>query len=1169
MAKFGAIDFDDAILDALRDDRLVIFAGAGVSMGAPSNLASFWKLAGDIAQGTGLTQSNPLDRFLGQLHHQKIDVHTRAAQLLSPPGSAPNTLHSDLLRLFRTTDRVRLVTTNFDLHFETAASNLFEAYPKVYRAPALPRGYDFSGIVYVHGSIPDAKDLVLTDADFGRAYLTEGWARRFLVDVFRQYTVLFVGYSHDDPVMNYLARALPTANASNRFALASDEGSWNLLGITPIYFKKGTEADAFKELYDGIKQLADRTMRGALEWQSHLTQLGENPPIDEETISEIEQALREVHTTRLLLSVARNPKWLQWLNTRNYLDALFRDIELNERDKIFADWLVNHFTIEHPYHFFELITKHNLLINQHLWLLICHQIGVVNRNPIQKDALKYWINILIQSQPRNINLSYDFDFLASRCADEGCIEYTLKIFLAMTEHRINIKNRSTWLHNNRNNQELDLDIEVSLKAEHYSLDDIWINHIKPNLKKFTIPLLNEIFLRLEKIHEDLVDWDKASRESDYISYGRTAIEPHEQDKYPRDIDVLIDVARDTLEWLAENSLSALDAWIERLVASNTPLLRRLAIHAIAIHPDRSPEQRLQWLIDHIGLHELAEHHEVHRTVALNYVNASESARQTIIDTILKNQQPAFEDWSAEKTTTRSHFNWLSWLLKAKPDCALALNKLAPIKEQYPEWEPSDHLDLTHWISSGWSEESSALSVEQIISYSPADKLDELLSIQDVGFNGYSRINFLNTFRDACKQNTDWALALGSALTDKKLWESDLWEAFIQGLQEAEHVLDTWHKILNLVSNPALYSAHSYSIANMLNSLVKDGGKPFALDLIDQSNSIALHLWNAIEVKNDQDENIDDWFSIAINRTAGIIAQFWINGLSLYSQGKTEYERAMPENYKEWFNVALQDTTSKGGMARSIFTSQALFLFSLDKLWSSKHITPLFNDLDCQTFSQAWHGFLGGGRLNPVLKEALLPSFLSAIERIDLLYHHRNRFIDFLALLAVFHIPDPTIDLIPALFKNSSLDTRVKFSLQIGSLIQKLDEPSKKQLWNDWLCRYWENRHSGVPARLEDREIQIMLSWPLYLGDLFPEAVAQLVKFQKTNIQYNYVIFKSCESDLITKFQTESAKLLIYLIGCSSPQNSSKLKEIYSRLTSIPKEIRTDIDEAFVLAGILQ
>jgi NAD-dependent SIR2 family protein deacetylase len=174
MIRLGSIDFDDGVLDAIRNSNLVIFAGAGVSMGAPSNLSSFWKLTCDVAQGTGLAPIEPLDRFLGQLQHRKVAVHERAAQFLSPTGSAPNALHQDLLRIFRTAERVRLVTTNFDLHFETAARMVFGSTPDVYKAPALPLGYDFNGIVHVHGALPRTQEMVLTDADFGRAYLTEG-----------------------------------------------------------------------------------------------------------------------------------------------------------------------------------------------------------------------------------------------------------------------------------------------------------------------------------------------------------------------------------------------------------------------------------------------------------------------------------------------------------------------------------------------------------------------------------------------------------------------------------------------------------------------------------------------------------------------------------------------------------------------------------------------------------------------------------------------------------------------------------------------------------------------------------------------------------------------------------------------------------------------------------
>jgi hypothetical protein len=36
MIKLGTVEFDDRIFGALRDDKLVVFAGAGVSMGPPS-----------------------------------------------------------------------------------------------------------------------------------------------------------------------------------------------------------------------------------------------------------------------------------------------------------------------------------------------------------------------------------------------------------------------------------------------------------------------------------------------------------------------------------------------------------------------------------------------------------------------------------------------------------------------------------------------------------------------------------------------------------------------------------------------------------------------------------------------------------------------------------------------------------------------------------------------------------------------------------------------------------------------------------------------------------------------------------------------------------------------------------------------------------------------------
>ncbi|TFW08107.1 DUF4020 domain-containing protein [Oxalobacteraceae bacterium OM1] len=1167
MTKLGAINFDDCILDALRDDRLVVFAGAGVSMGAPSNLASFWKLSSDIAQGTGLVPSEPLDRFLGQLHHRNVAVHERALQLLSLEGSAPNALHQNLMRLFRTADRVKLVTTNFDLHFETAADALFGAVPDVYRAPALPLGYDFSGIVHVHGALPRPRDLVLTDADFGRAYLTEGWARRFLVDVFRRYTVLFVGYSHNDVVMNYLARALPADNVAGRFALTDEDGSWELLGITPIRFVKETSATPFKELYDGVQRLAERTARGALDWQSRLAEIGGRaPPTDEEAISEVEQALREVHTLRFLLNVARDPEWLRWLNGRKHLGALFGAVDLGERDTLLAGWLAQHFAVGHPNEVFEIVAAHGLRMNPALWWSIGRELGVMAEKPLEVSALKRWITILLASAPVDAD-HHVLMWLAERCAGQQCIELTLTMFMAMSEHRLSVKPGFAWPDDDEGRGRR-LDVECPLRADHWSLNEVWTRHLKPHLSRVAQPLLAGVALRLEKIHGELTAWDKASREWDPVSYRRSAIEPHDQDQYPEAVDVLVDVARDALEWLAAHSPALLDAWIERLVSSDASLLRRLAIHSTTVHPERSPEERLKWLIDRLGLHGLSEHHEVYRAVALSYGAAAEPARQTVVDAILRHTLADSEKVSDKEQTARSHFNWLSWLLEAKPDCVLAGAALAAIKAQYPDWRPSDHPDLTHWMGSvGWVGSESPWTVEQLLARQPAEQLDDLLNFQGSRFDGPSREGLLTNAREACKQNICWAFSLGQGLVERALWSSDLWPALIRGLQESE-LSAGWRDLLTFVSNPALQSAHAYDIANLLYALVRDGGKPFALDLLEQANAIALPAWQALEAA--QDEDIDNWLSRAINRPAGVIVEFWINGLSLLVRGKTGAERVMPECYRHWFTLVVQDATIKGGMGRSLLASQTAFLFGLDEAWTRQHVIPLFSDLDWKKFAQAWDGFLVWGRLYPALVDALFPAFIAAMPRLAAdLGDRRRRFIEFYTALAAFHVLNPTQHLLPTLFQHGSMDDRLAFASHFGYFLRQMQQPAKQQLWSGWLRRYWQDRLQGVFAPLDEAEIRTMLEWLPYLGDAFPDAVALAVRCTTIRIKHSQVLHELRESELVTRFPIETAKLLIYLAGCTVDYHANDLAKIEARLPVIPVQVRRSLDEAFARAGVVR
>ncbi len=91
--KIKGVDFPAGLLNALRGERLVVFAGAGVSMGPPARLPSFRKLAERVTDGTGqsrarkdhgkVVESETEDQFLGRLEDCKDkESHQLATKLL-------------------------------------------------------------------------------------------------------------------------------------------------------------------------------------------------------------------------------------------------------------------------------------------------------------------------------------------------------------------------------------------------------------------------------------------------------------------------------------------------------------------------------------------------------------------------------------------------------------------------------------------------------------------------------------------------------------------------------------------------------------------------------------------------------------------------------------------------------------------------------------------------------------------------------------------------------------------------------------------------------------------------------------------------------------------------------------------------------------------------------
>jgi len=263
-------DIPEALLEAHEDGNVVFFCGAGISY--PAKLPTFYGLvkavydelgeAHDSAEAEAL-KAYKYDTTLGLLERRlpngRLRVREAIANALRPnlAGKKSTETHEALLRLSKTrSGATRLITTNFDRVFEEVIKTK-KIHTPSHAAPLLPVPKSrLDGLIYLHGlldgtgSEANLNSLVATSGDFGLAYLIERWAARFVSELFRNYTVCFVGYSINDPILRYMMDALAADSMmgeNTRVAYAfgnytpskkdQTESEWATKNVVPILYK--------------------------------------------------------------------------------------------------------------------------------------------------------------------------------------------------------------------------------------------------------------------------------------------------------------------------------------------------------------------------------------------------------------------------------------------------------------------------------------------------------------------------------------------------------------------------------------------------------------------------------------------------------------------------------------------------------------------------------------------------------------------------------------------------------------------------------------------------------------------------------------------------------------------------------------------------------------------
>lgn len=267
----GGPDIPERLLQAHEDGRVVFFCGAGISY--PARLPGFSDLVDRLYQALSVTpnpvqrsaiKAGQFDTAVGLLEADdkrgREGVRRALATILTPDLTAANATatHEALLTLAKDREgRTRLITTNFDRLFEEVKREKSLSFSD-FKAPLLPVPKTrWDGLVYLHGLLPaaptagDLDRLVVSSGDFGLAYLTERWAARFVSELFRNFTICFVGYSINDPVLRYMMDALaadrllgespPEMFAFGNYSKGKEEdraSEWKAKNVTPILYRE-------------------------------------------------------------------------------------------------------------------------------------------------------------------------------------------------------------------------------------------------------------------------------------------------------------------------------------------------------------------------------------------------------------------------------------------------------------------------------------------------------------------------------------------------------------------------------------------------------------------------------------------------------------------------------------------------------------------------------------------------------------------------------------------------------------------------------------------------------------------------------------------------------------------------------------------------------------------
>lgn len=1083
----SSIELPEPVVQAQEAGNIVFFVGAGASVDAPSNLPMFRQLAEELAKLACVEydEKRDIDQFLGGLP-ETFDAHVHTSRLIGSENSLPNRTHEAIVKLATSSNQPRIVTTNFDNHLSTAAKNLGLSLEDTWCGPALPLGEEFEGIVHLHGSVlKDATRLVLTDTDFGRAYLYHGWATRFLRDMFSSYTVVFIGYSHDDPIMRYLGLGLP--KETPRYAFVDERYSadekWARLGVRPVPYP--VVDGSHQALSEGLEAWNARVRLGRAGHRARMNQIARvaaqiNPVDRDYVVSRLSTKEGMLHFTSATSKLADSDKlaWLQIVEDLDIFKSLFKRGSAEPLARHLAWWFANNFVATPALNVAALHTVQQCgqSFSEELFAAIAS--GSWQLSQIDADSWKRWSALLSTSIightapiPNEAILSFD---TKPSTVDRAAFRAVCRPYLKLGKSFDYGDEESGARKPNGTIEWVD-DTSALKRYFQFIVEE-------PNVN------LNEVQVLLEDAINsayDLLDAYNGEDGYDSISGGQYQIDPSErvEDWYSSTsvIEALILLGRRIIDL----DSSIVDRWwgYRRL------LYKRAALYLLKVDRHRTDNQKLDFIIDNDLFFARGMRGEVFSLIRRAFPGTTQAVRARFLAAATESSRSLGQSLDDGRYGEYRLLNLLHWSVKTVGHWREGEYAISEIRERFPELAVDDHPDKEIVVSGGVRGNNYPYEMSEFKELLEAN-LDDLL--KDLVSRTYPQRSF---------DETEWGDVLRlfrAVVSDEPHYGLSIWQALEFDLGNVERsaqlrlaVIRGWSdesisflngELLDKVESVQCDPAAVRDISAFLLAQVRSGSARPGNDEWRRMKRLAINLWDKFKESFDSGGGWDEagGLLLHLNSWPGDLVSFWIAEIDARWRDQLDSWDGLDDEEKAAIDGFIEGPAGTWAATLPAIGERLSFFAIADRDFTKSRLLPLLGGVG--TGRMVWKSYLRFPRFDDkMLSDGLLESIIDGWDSLDDVSEDQ--------LVKQFY------DLVYAVVSFSGIDDGAKLELLNLSVCADggihaegfaravvrrcmTSGDNIEQLWSNWLKDHIVRRIHGLPRSPSDDELR---AW----SDLFP------------------------------------------------------------------------------------